>query len=375
MLKHLKHQIKERLSRVIRKTWRRYSKRFNREGLKPYLLYERSGYPLDIPVNLDDDLLIQEMRQFATHCHQEYVYDYLEPCYIEPSHGYILTDQLFLVDKSFSYYHMFDYTSTRMLWNVGISKIRKNAAIKRIETAVSLRDPNEGNYWHFYDDILSKLLIIDRLNLNKDIPLLVGERLWKTRFFQSAIQRGTLKNRNWMLHTEIVRANRLIFCIKMSLQRENLDFALEALDFQPRQAMAPAKRVFLNRSKSRGRYLANLEEVIAVLQDFDFQVIDGDRLELQEQMELFAQARYVVGIHGAGLVNLIYRRNQELNLLELFPPNCLHPHYIWLCHTFGYGYDALVGNGVEASESFVVDLNKLRTKVANMLHPNRFVTS
>lgn len=372
----LKHQIREYLGKTTKNCWKLYSRSFNREGLKPYLVHARSGYPLDIPVNVDEALLVQEMRKFATQCREEYVsseeyvYDYTEPCYIEPAHGYIITSRLFLVEKSFSYYRRFDMASLRdILWKLWNSKMGRNGGIKRVEIAISLRDFNEGNYWHFYDDILSKLLLIDRLNLGRDAPLLVGERLWKAKFFQSAIQKGTLKNRNWILHTDVVKANRVIFCGKMSLQRENFEFALEALDFQPQPAINSAKRIFLNRSKSRGRYLANLKEVIVVLKDFDFQVVDSDLLELQEQMDLFAQARSVIGVHGAGLTNLIFRRNQELNLLELFPPDYLHPHYVWLCHAFGYGYDALVGTRGEDGQSFVVDLNRLRKKVANMIAP------
>ncbi len=367
----LKHRIKGYLSKIIKRGWRRYSGSFNQQGLEPYLVYAKSGYPVDIPIDVDDARFLQEMRQFATHCHQECVYDYTGPCYIEPLHGYIITARFALIEKSFSYHHMFDGVLPRMLWNTWNNSRGRNGTLKRVETAISLRDINEGNYWHFYDDILSKLLVADRLNLSRDVPVLVGERLWKTPFFQSAIQRGTLKQRNWMLHQENIQADRLVFCTKMSLQRENFEFALAALDFQPRQAMASAKRIFLNRGKSQGRYLSNLNQVISVLTDFDFQVVDTAVLELQEQMDLFAQARYVVGVHGAGLVNLIHRQNQELNLLELFAPYHIYPHYVWLCHTFGYGYDAIVGTNTsgEAGQSFTVNLNKLREKVANMLHP------
>jgi len=368
----LKQKVKGYLfGRAAKNAWKRYSESFNRHGLKRYLIYERSGYPLDVPVDVDEELLVQAMRQFATHCHSEFLYDYTRKCYVEPWHGYVITDKFFLIEKSFSYYLMkeFDQASTTMLWNIWKNSIGRNGGIKRVETVVSLRNISEGNYWHFYDDILSKLLIIDRLNLGKDVPLLVGPNLWNTRYFQSAIQRGTLKNRNWMLHTDVIQADRLVFCGKMSLQRENLEFALEALDFQPKSAIDSAKRIFLNRGKLRGRYLANLQQVIPLLTDFGFQVVDTDGLELQEQMELFSQARYVIGVHGAGLLNLIFRRNRELNLLELFPPDFLHPHYVWLCHAFGYSYDALIGTKGEDSQSFVVDLNKLRKKVTKMLHP------
>ncbi|MDF5725620.1 MAG: glycosyltransferase family 61 protein, partial [Rhizonema sp. PD37] len=246
-------------------------------------------------------------------------------------------------------------------------QLRSSYNFKYFDFAISFRDINEGNYWHFYDDFLSKLILIERLNIPESTPILVGENLWKKHFFQSAIKNNKLSKRNWVLHTELVKVNRLVFCAKMSLQRENFDVSLENLKPSNNLLHSNEQRIFLNRSQSRGRFIENFEEVVSILHKFDYQIVDADNLTLQQQIDLFSQVRYVVGLHGAGLVNLIHRRGQPLQLLEIFPPDFIHPHYFWLCHAFGYGYDAILGENGSQNSSFIINIENINNKISKMM--------
>ena len=84
-------------------------------------------------------------------------------------------------------------------------------------------------------------------------------------------------------------------------------------------------------------------------------------------MRSFAGARYVVGIHGAGLVNLIFRQAAPLGLLELFPPDNLQPHYFWICRHYGCRYQALAGAAAPGEQAFRIDPALLRRALALLL--------
>jgi hypothetical protein len=56
-----------------------------------------------------------------------------------------------------------------------------------------------------------------------------------------------------------------------------------------------------------------------------------------------------------------------MGLLELFPPDNLPPHYFWLAQTYGYSYNALVGDPGSQPGAFRVNLDTLRTKIQVML--------
>ena len=361
----LKQGIKQRAMMLLAWLWRFYSRRFNQVGLRRFLLHERFGYPLDFTFEVDQSALKQRLRETALHRHDEYLYDYQQACYIEPSYGFIITKHLFLIKRSFAYDHMVQSVPIRALLQIIRLMIKRNYPIHQFDQAISLRDMNEGNYWHFHDDILSKLLLINALNLGHDVPILVGERLWRTAFFQYAIQCEQLRDYNWHLHTKLVYCRRLIFCRKMSLQRENFDFDLAVL--QAEKYRAPGeRRIFLNRNQNRKRHITNIDVILDIMREWDFEIVDADALHFTDQMALFSQARYVIGLHGAGLTNLVYRQYQPLNVLELFSPDHVNPHYVWLCHTFGYGYDALVGTASDGV-AWTIDPAALRTKIARMM--------
>ena len=66
------------------------------------------------------------------------------------------------------------------------------------------------------------------------------------------------------------------------------------------------RKIYLSRQKSQRRRLQNEREVVKILIDLGFEKIIAEDCTLQQQIELFSQARMVVSAHGAGLTNMIY---------------------------------------------------------------------
>ena len=55
-------------------------------------------------------------------------------------------------------------------------------------------------------------------------------------------------------------------------------------------------------------------------------------MSIAEQIELFYDADYVIGVHGAGLVNIIF--SSQINVLEIFPTSYVIPHYFYLSKSY-----------------------------------------
>jgi Glycosyltransferase 61 len=126
-------------------------------------------------------------------------------------------------------------------------------------------------------------------------------------------------------------------------------------------------RVFLARNTSRGRHISNREQIEEVCSRFGFDIVDTDDMELDSQIELFSGARYVIGVHGAGLTNIIFRRGGRLSLLELFPADQIPPHYYWLSLMFGFEYSALLGQE-GPGPAFEIDPYLLQDKIKALLN-------
>lgn len=344
--------------RVASATWRTYSRAFNTWVRRRCLVRDSSGHPLDFRApEVADERFQAAMRNYRPTRHREWIYDLRAPCYIEPSRGFVFGPRGQRLLDPFNYYFMLDEIPLRRAVSLATNRDR----IQALNCAVSLRCFTEGNYWHFYDDVLSKLRLVDGLGLAPDVPLLVGERLWQQRFFREAISRGRLRERNWMQHTAMVRVDRLIIAVPMSFQRVNVQYALSALEAPP--SSASERRLFVTRSANQRRQLVNVGDLVSVLEHFRFEIVDPDGMSLADQMALFGSGRLVVANHGSGLANLIFRIGQPVRVVEMFPPDYIHPHFVWLAQAFGFDYDALVGEATGGGD-FRIEPDLFRAAIA-----------
>ena len=96
-----------------------------------------------------------------------------------------------------------------------------------------------------------------------------------------------------------------------------------------------------------------------------FEVTDTDGMSLKEQVLLFRDVDLLIGLHGAGLTNIIFRNGRPLKLLEIFPGDHCPSHYRHLCMKFNYGYDSLKGSNMDLSKNrgFHLDPDLLKGKL------------
>lgn len=77
------------------------------------------------------------------------------------------------------------------------------------------------------------------------------------------------------------------------------------------------RKIYLSR-KNASRSAVNEEEVTELFRESGWDIIDGAQHTLLEQVEIFSKASHICGVHGAGLLNLIWA-SKETHVIELFP--------------------------------------------------------
>jgi hypothetical protein len=328
--------------------------------LAPFLVHEQHAHPFRaLPVAFDDARITASFARYGRAQQHEYAYHYHGRAWLEPDYGFVVRGARDVVVESMPHY-----------WEVGLPPPPDTFSRRYYEPAViSLRDYAEANYYHFYDEVLGRLELLHRLELGAELPLLIGPGLAAQPFFHQFLQRSRLSQRRWLIHDAPLVVDRVIFAKPLPHQRRIFDWALGLLSTPPDPSVgrSAGRRVFLTRSARRGRFLENNAAVAEACAAFGFETVDADTLNLDAQIALFGAAQAVVAIHGAGLTNLIYRRGAPLALLELFPPDNIPPHYFWLSHAYGYGYDALVGTAGRCADAFAVDTAQLQTRLAALL--------
>ncbi|MGI9146801.1 MAG: glycosyltransferase family 61 protein [Chloroflexota bacterium] len=210
------------------------------------------------------------------------------------------------------------------------------------ERVLSLRFYWEDNYFHFLNDILPRLRLATSQGISKDIPVVVGKKLASQKFFQTAFPEGTVDGRRVIVQRNaFVAAREVVFARPASNDKEDLAFVADLLGAPP--CPQGDARIFVTRSRSRGRHIVNLDELLPVLERFGFEVVEADTLTMPEQVRLFSSAALIAGIHGAGLGNMIFRRNAACAILEIVPPGETSTWFRHMAGRLEFAYCAIPG--------------------------------
>ena len=293
-----------------------------------------------------------EHYQLGTYL-EEYVVDYHQPCVIEPQQGWAidLRDNTLIFESIGS-------QSWEMAPLPSYFKYKLRAGkTKQFDTVISLNMIRSGwsNYWHFMHDILGQLLLLEEHGL-ANYPVVIPQGLAEKQFFKDAVRRSNfLSSRQWIPQdTFCVKAQRALFAQRMPHAKAHFDALYQALETE-KEDRSGSDKIFLTRRPPRGRTLRNYKAIEEIAHSYGFAIVDTDELNLDKQIALFAGASHVVGIHGAGLLNILFRQPAPLHLLEIFPRSYVQIHYYWLCQHYGFAYDALVGEDGDSHGEFSLD--------------------
>ncbi len=175
-----------------------------------------------------------------------------------------------------------------------------------------------GNFYHFLNDVLARLALIEPWRSRCDHFLLTGERTAEREAWLSAA--GVPAERAvWLGARQSVRCAQLIATdLPMHTSRptwRQVERLRRVFQHQP-AAPEPALKLWISRRNAPQRDLKWEDDLIARLPGM-LKVTLQDRTPA-EQMALFASAHIVVGPHGAGLANLVWAPPGG-SLVELFP--------------------------------------------------------
>lgn len=120
--------------------------------------------------------------------------------------------------------------------------------------------------------------------------------------------------------------------------------------------------IYVSRAKATERKVLNEDEVMNVLDNYDFNRYHLENRSFAENVRLFNQADLIVGPHGAGLTDIIF--SEDCTLLELFGDKVKQPYEL-LAETLGVEYKPMYCQADGAD--IVVDTKKLEAKVSGTM--------
>ena len=186
--------------------------------------------------------------------------------------------------------------------------------------------------------------------------------------FKMALQKSKqLSAIKWIIQDEqYVKADKAYFLQTKPNDMKQFFGVLKLLEITDADKLAN-RHIFLTRNKNRIRFIENAEEIEAIAVKYNFEIVDSDKISFLDQIKLFSSTSHLIGIHGAGLTNVMFRLNAPLTVLELLPGDYIEPHYFWLSKGMGHKYFCQLGSKSHIDTSFSINATQFENKIKQML--------
>lgn len=187
----------------------------------------------------------------------------------------------------------------------------------------------DGNYYHFLHDAIARLGVLEQSTLPAPERWYVPAGMRFQRELLDLVGIGAESRIDAADHPH-VRADVLVVPGLPATTEKNAPWVGEFLRsrlLDPALAAAPRRRVYITRGPSaNNRTVVNDAEVLSLLSERGFELVDPGELSVRDQIETFATASVIVATHGAALANLVFAPFGT-TVIELFPAGCLLPDY------------------------------------------------
>jgi len=123
------------------------------------------------------------------------------------------------------------------------------------------------------------------------------------------------------------------------------------------------KNIFISRQKSR-RSISNFNDIKKVLNEYNFKILHMEDLDVVDQIDAVSNADFIVGVHGSGLVNILFC-NPNSNVIELLPRAYNNTHYYRISQMFDMQYENIYPESEMGGLSFNAEVlkNKIESKL------------
>lgn len=223
-----------------------------------------------------------------------------------------------------------------------------------------------GRYYDFVITLLPKLCKVEK-SMGKDIwsQVMVCYPMFNAPYESHFLEKlgipkqalvDTRKNKGFVKAQSVISSNNnemfYPFPSDIQILRER---------FLTKNGNPGGKRIFISR-KGR-RKIVNEDEVIKVLQEFDFEILEDISRSVDDQIDIFHNASVVVGAHGAAFTNLLWC-NPGTKVLEFFNSGYTPPFYYFLSQLLDLEYNFMLDDsGLEESKNHVAKDLFVNTKV------------
>ena len=186
---------------------------------------------------------------------------------------------------------------------------------KSIPCAVWIIDENAYGYFHWLTDCLCRLVAIN--SLLKDDVVILPNHLKNIKFIEESLLYFNIKAEYYDVKLP-VKVERLKLPSHTAPSGNYNTILINKLrqQFIGQDSSAASKYIYISRQNAEKRKITNEEAVITLLKQYHFEIHFFENYSFNEQVNLMKSAKCLIGLHGAGLTNMLFM-SESTNVLEL----------------------------------------------------------
>jgi capsular polysaccharide biosynthesis protein len=306
----------------------------------------------------------------------------LPPVYIRNFENINLTDDGILFKKLKVYPYNLIYEKHIKYFNeIYLLKryfFSKKTILKKKIDYFLIFDYWSNGYFHWMSDVLPRLEVLSWYfeNINLVLP-----QYFQHKFIYESLNAYNIKNLEFIPSKSYININRLLM----------IDHIIPTGIFNPKVTNILSERliqkfyiknfmqydkIYISRQNAKRRKVINEENVISILEKYGFKILFSENLSLAEQITIFNNASVVIGLHGGGLTNIMFMKENS-SVLELKLKGDSDNHcYFFLANAKNLNYYYLFGNSPVMSNDvqnsdIIIDLVELKNIVEQILSNKR----
>lgn len=216
------------------------------------------------------------------------------------------------------------------------------------KVAVLATGLGDCNYYHWTVENLPRLRLFEESGISPHRYFLPGRH----RFHRDSLELfGIPANSQIFAGNQThLQADELVVTsmVRSEITPENAAFLYQRMADTKwsKTKSADRLRIYVARRRKSWRHVVNERSLLASLSKVGFQMYFLEELPLRQQIQLFQQADFVIGPHGAGLTNLVYC-NAETKVIEIGSPIRPLGFFYLIAHHRGLRYLNYFGRAVK----------------------------
>lgn len=202
--------------------------------------------------------------------------------------------------------------------NLGIKKVNQflfNCALssflpkKQIESGCWVVDHWSHDYFHWITECIAKIIYLSKCNIIE--PVLLPQQFTKYSYIIESLKYFNIQ---FVIIPSTRHINvKKLFTAEFEYDVGNFDARILGLIVSrltpPDNSIISKPRIWISRAHAKKRRILNEIELYPILAKHNIEIVHTESLSFSEQVSLFQQAKMVVGLHGAGLTNMLFMQS------------------------------------------------------------------